>query len=279
MELQLNNRFLLLIAISGVLAGCTKIPDPIGESANYRFAQSTDWNESHPPREIVVQSDDYTILSAADSHVGTTENLDSFFKSAKAINPAAVVMAGDLTSGRSEDYQAFESHLPSPDSIQLFLTPGNHDLWSNGWAEFFSRFGASSYYFTVKTPAAVDLFIILDTGSGTLDDGQMQWLKTTLYKMRPNCRHCLIFTHNNFFRVNQNLASNPPVEELEPLIELFTLNRVEAVITGHHHLRDMTLFGITTYIQTGALKDGTPDAGYLNVGINDDRVVYKFQDL
>jgi predicted phosphodiesterase len=280
MELQLNYRFSLLITISAALAGCTKTLDfPTGESVNYRFAQSMEWNRSHPVREIVVQADNYTILAMADSHVGTTVNLDSFIKTAKAMNAAAVVMTGDLTSGHSEDYQTFENQLPAPDSMELFLMVGNHDLFFDGWEEFYTRFGASSYFFTVKTPKATDLIICLDTGGGTLGDEQMEWLKKVLLTMRPECRHCMVCTHNNFFRFNQNLISNPPVEELEPLIELFTKNSVEMVLTGHDHERNATLFGQTTYIQIGALKDGSTNAGYLQIGVKNDKVKYDFVDL
>ena len=31
---------------------------------------------------------------------------------------------------------------------------GNHDLFYDGWKEFYSRFGSSTYLFTVKTPDA-----------------------------------------------------------------------------------------------------------------------------
>ncbi|MDP4224433.1 MAG: metallophosphoesterase [Bacteroidota bacterium] len=272
-------RLSLLVTIPAVIAGCTKIDSHLGESSDFRFEQSMEWNRTHSAREIVVQSDDYTIMAAADSHVGTTGNLDSFFRIASASNVSAVLMSGDLTSGRSEDYAVFEEHLPDRDSMNIFLSAGNHDLWYDGWDEFSARFGSSSYYITVKTPEANDLIICIDTGSGTLGDYQMEWLRKILETVRPEYRHCMVFTHNNFFRVNQNLISNPPVEELESLIELFTKSNVEMVFTGHDHKRDATLFGNTTYLQVSALKDGEEEAGYCKINVKKDKLDYEFRNL
>ena len=48
-----------------------------------RFNESKEWNMSHPSREIIVESDDYSILAMADIHVGTTDNLDRFYSIAR----------------------------------------------------------------------------------------------------------------------------------------------------------------------------------------------------
>lgn len=280
MEHKLNHGFSLLIAISVILAGCTKIEDfPAGESVNQRFVQSMDWNKSHSDREIVVQSDTYSILAMADSHVGGTENLDSFLRIVKTSDASAVVMVGDLTGGKKEDYILLESHLPFQDPLPIYLIAGNHDLFNNSWKEFYTRFGSSIYFFTVKTPVASDLYICLDTGSGTLGERQLEWLTNILQTMRPEYRHCMAFTHNNLLRARHSLSTNPLVEELDILIELFTKYNVEMVITGHDHEKDATLFGLTTYIQIGALKDGSPNASYFQVRVNNDNIEYEFENL
>lgn len=279
MELLMRFRLSLLVMIPAIIAGCTKIDTGIGESSDYRFEQSGEWNNNHPAREVVVKSDDYFIMVAADSHVGTTTNLDSFFRIAGSSGASMVLMSGDLTSGHSQDYDVFEEHLPGTDSINLFLTLGNHDVWYNGWEEYYARFGSSSYYIIVRTPESCDLIISLDTGSGTLGEYQMDWLRNVLATVRQECRHCIVFTHNNFFRVNQNLISNPPVEELESLIELFTKGNVEMVLTGHDHKRDATVFGNTTYLQVSALKDGDEEAGYCKINVKGDKLYHEFRNL
>jgi predicted phosphodiesterase len=278
MEHQLTKKLSLLLAISLMLGACSK-PEDIAETANQRFTQSMDWNKSHPSREIVVPSDDYLILSMADSHVGGTNNLDSFFNIAKTRKASAVVMVGDLTTGSEEDYTVFDKHLPFEDSLQLFFTTGNHDLHYNGWKEFYARYGSSTYLFTVKTPNATDIYICLETGGGTLGDMQLDWLINVLQTLRSNYRHCMVFTHNNFFRTRHTDSTNPQVEELQVLLELFTKHHVDMVITGHDHKQDVVVFGITTYIVMDALKDGLSNAGYFQIRVKNGNIEYEFENF
>lgn len=278
---QMNQRSLLLIAISLLVTACSKDSDLVtsGESVNMRFTESMDWNEKHPYKEILVDSDDYLILAMADSHVGGTTNLDKFINIARTEQPSAVVMDGDLTGGLTNEYNLFEKHLPEKDSLESFLIVGNHDLWYNGWGEFYSRFGSSSYYFTVKTPAASDLFICLDTGGGTLGNLQLEWVTDLLQSVRPHYRRCIIITHINLFRPRHTTSTNLVVEELYLLIDLFTRSNVDMVITGHDHVRDEEIFGVTDYIQLDALEDDLSNAGYLQVRVKKGNLEYEFEEV
>jgi predicted phosphodiesterase len=249
------------------------------ESVNKRFSQSMAWNSKHPYREIVVPSDDYSILTMADSHVGGTNNLDSFLNIAQTTNASAVVMAGDLTTGNTEDYDVFEQHLPDQDSLPSFLIAGNHDLYFDGWNEFYSRFGSSTYLFTIKTPAATDLFVCLDTGGATLGDRQLEWLRNMLQTLRPDYRHCFVFSHANLFLFRHTLSTTPLIEELHVLIELFTKNQVDMVINGHDHQQYTEFFGVTRYIVMDALKDGLSNAGYFQLRVKNGNIVYKFENI
>ena len=212
MELQLKTRLLLLTAISITIASCEKdIEFPQEEhSVNQRFNQSMDWNEIHHYKEIETSSDDYTILFMGDSHIGTTKNLNNFISIAGTNNAAAIVMAGDLTTGDKKDCSELERCLQSKSSVLSFLTVGNHDLWpKTGWDEFYARFGASVYYFTVRTPGGNDLYISLDSGSGTLGTDQLEWFESLLQNQRSDYRRCIVFTHLNFFRFRHSEISNP----------------------------------------------------------------------
>jgi len=278
MEHKLNSRFVLLISTALILSSCIKEGD-IAETANQRFIQSMDWNNSHNCREITVPGNDYTILSLGDSHVGGTINLDNFFNIAKTKNAVAVVIAGDLTTGQKNDYNVFEQHLPPQDSLPSFSVAGNHDLFSNGWNEYYSRFGTSSYHFTVKTADATDLYIGLETGGGTLGTMQLEWLTNLLRTSRSGYRRCIVFTHNNILRTRHTDSTNPLVEETEALLELFAEYYVDMVITGHDHKQDATLFGITTYIIMDVAKDGESNAGYFRLDVNDEKINYRFEKL
>jgi predicted phosphodiesterase len=281
MEFLSDKRSLLIIAMALMAAACSKESELIisSESVDMRFNESMEWNKKHLIPEIVVDSDDYSLLAMADCHVGGTTNLDKFFKIAEEEKPSAVIMDGDLTGGLTENYNLFENHTFLNDSVKLFFVIGNHDLWYNGWGEFYSRFGSSSYYFTISTPAASDLYICLDTGGSTLGHLQMEWLKNLLESQRSDYRRCVIITHINLFRPRHTTSTNLVNEELNTLINLFTEHRVDMVITGHDHKRDAEVFGVTTYIQVDALADGLSYAGYLNLKVKNGNIGYSFENI
>jgi UDP-2,3-diacylglucosamine pyrophosphatase LpxH len=280
MELKLNKLSVMNLFLAFSLLSCEKmdIADMFvtKESANQRFEQSLKWNEEHPAREIVVPSDEYMILSFADSHVGSTNDLDDFFKTAIKTKAAAVVMVGDLTSGNEKDYSLFQQHLPCQDSLISFPVTGNHDLWFDGWNQYYIRFGSSTYLFTVKTQQANDLFICLDSGSGTLGDKQFKWLRNNLQVLRPQYRHCIVFTHDNFFRNRHTTSTNPVIEEVTALMELFAENNVDMVVAGHDHEQYSTIFGKTTYIVMDALLDGFKNSGYFQIVMSNGDIGHKF---
>jgi 3',5'-cyclic AMP phosphodiesterase CpdA len=249
------------------------------ENANKRFEQSADWNQQNGFTEINIAQETYTIHAMGDSHVGSTDNLNTFFKQAKDKNATAAVMVGDLTTGHREDYEMFEKHLPEKDSLQYFAVPGNHDLYFNGWEIFYSIFGSAAYYFVVNTPQASDLFICLDTGGGTLGDKQLAWFKKLLETKRSNYRHCTIFTHNNIFRLRPTPSTNPMAEEIQVYIDLFTRHQVNMVVTAHDHKQNTAVLGNTTHIIMDALQDSNEDASYLQLTINATSVDYNFVEL
>jgi 3',5'-cyclic AMP phosphodiesterase CpdA len=278
MERKMTKVQLLLIAVALTLSSCTKTSN-YGETANQRFILSMDWNNRHAQNEIVELSDEYSILSMGDSHVGTTVNIDSFLTIAAISKPAAVVMAGDLTDGTEKGYWDFYRHLPEENSIPMFLVAGNHDFWGKGSEAFFTMFGSSTYIFTIETPVAKDLFICLETAGGTLGTSQLDWLKNILSEVRPGYRHCMVFTHNNFFRTRHTDSTNPETEEVAVLSEIFLRNNVDMVITAHDHKHDALKFGTTTYIVMDALKDGVDNAGYFRIDVKNGEINYVFESM
>ncbi len=280
MELLMKNRWMLLTAVFVIMASCEPVDFSLPEPADQRFEQSRDLIVEKSSREITVQSDDYSILFMADSHAGTTNNLDSVFSIAIRTGVSAACIAGDLTSGDNNDYEAFAKSLPGDDVMPAFVTPGNHDLWSDeGWAEFYQRFGPSSYFFTVRTPGAIDMYIALDSGSGTLGSKQLEWLEDILQNERSGCRRCIIFTHNDFLRVRHAEISNPLVEELTVLIDLFTRYHVDMLIAGHDHEPSEELFGITDYVITGAISDDDEDPNYMLLKVENGNLLNEFVNL
>lgn len=245
------------------------------QNVNERFDDSMEWNGKHPYRVITTLDTNYRIFLLGDSHIGPVKYFNLFVNDALQSNALALMMLGDITTGNSKDYNTLEQNIPDSNSIASFLLVGNHDLYFNGWKEFYARFGSSTYYFTVKTPNDSDLYICLDSGSGTLGSKQINWLKNVL-KQRTRFRNCIVCTHCNFFRSRHTGSTNLVVEELQLLMDLFQTYNVNLVIAGHDHKKSVEILENTTYITLDALLDGYYQAGYLQLHINGLHTDYKF---
>jgi len=135
----------------------------------------------------------------------------------------------------------------------------------DGWKHFSRLFGSSVYYFTIATPTKEDLYICLDSGSGTLGKSQLKWLKNLLENSRSAHDLCVIFTHVNFFRDRHTLSTNPLTKELLVLIDLFEQHRVNMVIMGHDHVRAVNVLGNTTYLTLDALLSALHNSSYIKL--------------
>ena len=233
------------------------------------------WNMFNPFQEIVVDDDDYLIYVMADSHVGSTYNLSYFFRDAISNNAVAAVMAGDLTTGHSADYNIFYDALPDRGVLPTFPIAGNHDIYFDGWNLFHSLFGTSTYLFLVKTPGGTDLYICLDTAGGTLGKLQYEWLVKILKNERHKHRRCIVFTHNNILQFRKIATTTPNLEEMYALNELFIVQQVDMVISGHDHQKDYREFGNTMYVSLDALVDGYRYAGFLKLFVSDGKISFE----
>jgi len=281
---RLLNQHLLLIIIILLFPSCAKDRDISGffisnDPVNTRFDQSNEWNNLHPFKNFEINTENYSLLAGGDSHIGGVKNFSTLVNEAKKPGNIAFVMVGDLVTGKKEDYLTLKSVLPDFDKFPYFLIVGNHDLFYDGWNTFYEYFGTSTYYFTVKTPTYKDLYICLDTGSGTIGDKQLAWLINLLSNERVNYRNCIVFTHLNFFRNNNQLSANPLVTELYVLLDIFDRYHVNMVISGHAHVKAINVFGNTTYITLRALLDGITNPSFLKLNVSKTSLSYNFQAI
>lgn len=228
-----------------------------------RFKASMEWNALNPFKTIIVASEEYNLLVGTDVHVGTTKNYEAFLAHGLQSDIEAMVFVGDFVTGKEADYEIFHQFLPDYQTKPSFLLTGNHELYFDGWKHFQRLYGTSVFYFTVETPSATDLYICLDSGSGTLGKSQLAWLKDLLQQDRNLYDQCVILSHVNFFRDRHTLSTNPLVNELLVLIDLFEKHRVNLVIMGHDHVRAESRLGNTKHLTLDALEDGTINASYL----------------
>lgn len=206
-------------------------------------------------------------------------NFNKFLTEASKPENSVFVVVGDIVSGHKEDYLLLKSLLPVFSQKPYFLAVGNHDLYFDGWKTFYADFGSSTYYFNVQTPANKDLYIILDSGSGTLGGKQLEWLKKVLSTKRADYRNCVVFSHVNFFHNRHTDSTNPLVDELYVLMDLFERYKVNMVITSHDHIRSVNNFGFTTYFTLDSLLDSLPTASFLKLKVSTEKTSYEFQDL
>jgi len=249
------------------------------ERVNERFGQSMAWNSLNGSRDVISAGESYSFMTVGDTHVGGTDNLDRALELASDTVISFLVHVGDLTTGKKEDYELFYEHVSTRLTAPFFPVAGNHDLYFNGWEHYTSYFGSSTYTFTVYTPSAADLFICLDTGSGTLGDRQLNWLKNILETTRQNYRYCFVFSHTNFFREHRTTSTNLLAEELHYLLDLFADTNVNVVVMGHDHRRSSETFGNTLYLTLDALEDGFAEASFATFTIDPETISHSFTSV
>ena len=276
----LRRYYWLFILLLG--AGCNKNLDYIGlfyteTGVNQRCRESMAWNLTHA-REITVRDSVYKMVFTGDPHIGGTANLKKAMKAAADSGAVCFVVAGDITTGRQDDYATTAALLNADLPYEVALTTGNHDLFFGGWRWYYHYFGSSVYSLKVHHNSATDLFVFLDTGSGTLGTLQYEWLKNELLS-RNKYRNVVVLTHLNFIRNLMTSTTNPPVQEINALLDLFARNRIALVIMAHDHARYTERFGNTTYITLDALVDYGTNASYLLVIGGTGGLNYKFVDL
>src|SRR5512138_1367738 len=113
MENKLIRKEYLLPLIILLLGSCSKDFDFSGlfqsqSDADKRFTQSTQEGWQRFPAEINIETTGYTVLIAGDCHVGGTDNLVKLLSQAKKPGVTALFLAGDVSTGKEEDYKVLQ---------------------------------------------------------------------------------------------------------------------------------------------------------------------------
>lgn len=282
-----NIKYLIsVIVIVVCFAACDKYDiqgffiSPSKERVNERFEQSIAYNEQHKNDTLIsTTQEDYRFYVASDVHVKTTAEHLALFIDIASTDEKSLYSAilGDITDqkhGLQIAYDTIENHKTN--SI-IRTVAGNHDIYFDQWAEYYSLFGSSTYYFVVQTPTANDLFIALDSSSGTLGKKQMEWLKQILKEKRSQHRHCIVMTHTHFFDrdMSQFPTGNFSIEETAMLTDLFTRNNVNLVISGHDHTNENLIFNNVTYLVLDDIQDLDHEPTYFIVDVTNENVSFE----
>jgi 3',5'-cyclic-AMP phosphodiesterase len=159
-------------------------------------------------------------------------------------HPAFVVSVGDTIQGLNDstaeqEWQQILTELRPYRSIPLYLTPGNHDVWSPFSAQLFPRFARHPLHYSFDYAQAH--FTILDNSrSDEMPPAELQFLENDLsaHAAQPIK---FIVSHRPSWLLNAGLE-NPDF----PLHRLAKRFHVQYVVAGHvHQMIHIELDGVT----------------------------------
>jgi 3',5'-cyclic-AMP phosphodiesterase len=152
-----------------------------------------------------------------------------------------VVIGGDI--GESS---AFRSFFDSLKNYRLRITPGNHDRIEliSGFFERDLPPGKSEWYDAEEDDRYK--YIFLDSSSGELHSGQLQWLRQQLITPKEP----VIFIHHPVLPVDTAMDRKYPLIGRETTGEILQhAGKPLTIFSGHYHMDDaQTLGNITQYI-------------------------------
>lgn len=257
---------------------------PTGEGVEKRFEQSMQMNKDLKAEPVSTQ-ESYTFYVATDPHINETHANLGIFNDAlrNDVNASFGVILGDCTDKRDNiqsylNAVSYDAERHACDH-KIYHILGNHDLYFKGWTAFKENVGPAVYWFEVTFPEGKDLYISLDTATGTLGRKQTKWLHSFLAENRSAYRHCVILTHTNFFYTDrsQGTSGNMALEESYALIDFLGKQKVSLVLQGHDHFREDLTYNNVRYTILGAIKDETEVPEYLKVNVTQDNIELDWQ--
>lgn len=257
---------------------------PTGEGVQARFEQSLQMNSDLKIGSLSVQ-ENYVFYAATDPHINeTARNLNTFNDALRNDSEAAFgVVLGDCIDVRDNLPKYLEALAYNPDrhayDHEIYHVLGNHDLFFKGWTNFKELIGPSVFWFEVSFASGKDIYISLDTATGTLGRKQTEWFRSFLTEKREDYRHCIILTHTNLFYTDNSQATsgNMPIEEVYSLLDLLGRHKVSLVLQSHDHYREDLTYGNVRYTVLGTIKDESSSPEYLKLNVKNDEIGLEWQ--
>ena len=284
-------RGIALFTAAALFIGCNSVDmkgliAPTGDVVDSRFEQSMTMNQNKALASLETE-ESYTFYVCTDPHIGDTNiNLREF---STLLRNDATADFGIVLGDCSDKRNAFQNYVDALSFIEgeqqtnkpIFSLIGNHDLFCRGWDEYAKLLGPSVYWFEVECGASRDLFITLDSASGTLGKKQMKWLKEFLTTERANYRHCVVLTHTNLFYTDntQQGSGNMALEETALLADLFSRNKVTLCLQGHDHFREDLMLDGVRYTIVGSIRDEAEAPEYLVITMSNSGAEYRWEYL
>jgi len=245
--------FLPVILFVGLLVSGRASSD--GTTVDERFALSSSMKS--PYTDIVKGSYEYSFAFCGDPHMleegdGNFGELDSAVRSGR-IN--FVIFGGDLTMfGKEAEYKNFINHANQL-TVPSYPAIGNHDLYNNGWENYWRSLGPSVYSFCGGNAK----FVVIDTASGEIGQKQMEWIRKELKENKQPLT--FVVTHVPIYGGSHGICEFPKSQERQELIDLFEKYEVDYVLEGHYHGYVYISSNGVRYITSGSFSEGLLDSG------------------
>jgi predicted phosphodiesterase len=214
--------------------------------------------------DLAIATNDYSFIVLADLHVYSWDNGNFDRLKARLTSDDKYILAcGDLTQQGELQYMQNYRDLMSGLGIPFYSTPGNHDLYFGGWANYRDILGPSC--FTLK--AGNVRIISFDSASGTLGGEQRAWLENILRTYTEPL--CVVFTHFEFFSPSiLETQQYTDIEEVYYLMDLFSSYGVDYVFMGHSHAYDDRTVNGVRYVVGEDFKENGGNSKVIRVQVN-----------
>jgi Icc protein len=192
-------------------------------------------------------------LLAADFHfvilgdrTGETEPgvYEQVWKQTAAENPAFVISVGDTIQGLDDataDREWRDVQRVFPPRIKLYLTPGNHDIWSDLSESLFRKYSGHPPHYSFDHEQAH--FTILDNSrNDVFSAAEIAWLESDLHAHEKQPVK-FVFSHRPSWIV-EILLKNPQ----SAIHQLAKKYNVQFVVSGHVHQMIHSNFEGITYL-------------------------------
>ena len=160
--------------------------------------------------------------------------------------PAFVLSAGDTIQGLNDataesEWQSARRVLAPYRQIPLYLTPGNHDIWSALSERLFTQYAGHPPHYSFDREGAH--FTVLDTSrAADLTASELAWLEADL-RAHAAALVKLVITHQPTWLIDAALGNTQ-----SPLHQMAKRYGVCCLIAGHvHQLIHADLEGVTYY--------------------------------
>jgi 3',5'-cyclic-AMP phosphodiesterase len=165
---------------------------------------------------------------------------EQVWKDTIADKPAFVVTVGDTIQGLNDaaaDAEWRQAQVAT--RIPLYLTPGNHDIWSDLSARLFTKYSGHPVHYSFDHEQAH--FTILDNSrNDQFTPAELAWFERDL-KAHEKQPLKFVFSHRPSWLIHV-LLKNPQ----DPVHQLAKKYGVQYVVSGHvHQMIHATLEGVT----------------------------------